>query len=142
MIRIFVDSDVILDLLTKREPHYLFAAQLFSLVEENKITAYTSPIVIANIYYILTKLTNRTQSLKQIKKIMSFFKIAPVDEQIMKLAYDSGFNDFEDAIQYYAAKKYSIPIFVTRNKNDYNVKDISVCNAEEYMKMYGSQPKN
>ena len=135
MNKIFIDSDVILDLLIKREPHYLFAAKLFSLIEQFKINAYTSPLIIANIYYILSKVKNKKWAMEKIRKITTFFEIAPMDNQIVSLALDSQFKDFEDSLQYYTAKKQGIPILITRNKKDYPVKDITICSAEEYLKM-------
>ena len=142
MNKIFIDTDIILDLLTKREPHYLYAAKIFSLIEENKIAAFTSPIILANIYYILARITNRKNSFENIRKLASFLKIAPIDEQIIILALNSNFKDFEDALQYYAAKKQEILFLITRNKTDYIVKDITILTAEEYIKMWNSQHHN
>jgi len=133
---IFVDSDIILDLLLKREPHYFTAANMFSLVEKRKIVAYTTPVVIANIYYISARLTDKKIALENIRKLMSFLRITSVDEKILLLAMDSRFTDFEDAIQYYAAKNQGISYFITRNKSDYKVTDMTICTAAEYLKIY------
>ena len=136
MNNIFVDSDIILDLLLKREPHYFTAANMFSLVEKRKIVAYTTPVVIANIYYISARLTDKKIALENIRKLMSFLRITSVDEKILLLAMDSRFTDFEDAIQYYAAKNQGISYFITRNKSDYKVTDMTICTAAEYLKIY------
>ena len=53
--KVFLDSDVILDLLTEREPHFVSVLDLFILIENKKIQGYTSPVVIANVFYIITK---------------------------------------------------------------------------------------
>jgi len=53
--KIFLDSDVILDLLTEREPHFEPAFALFLRIQNNTIEAYTSPVVFANIFYILNR---------------------------------------------------------------------------------------
>jgi predicted nucleic acid-binding protein len=142
MNKIFMDTDIILDLLTQRKPHYLFAAKLFDLIEKNKIIAYTSPLILANIYYISAKLTNREKALDNIRKLTGFLKTIPIDEQIIMLALNSNFKDFEDSIQYYTAKKQNISIIVTRNKSDYKVKDMTICTAEELIIMLSSQSKN
>ena len=51
--KVFLDSDVILDLLTEREPHFDSVLDLFILIENKKIQGYTSPVVIANVFYII-----------------------------------------------------------------------------------------
>ena len=142
MNNIFIDTDIILDLLTQRKPHYLFAARLFELIEDNKVVAFTSPIILANIYYISARLTSHKKALDNIRKLISFLKIITVDEQIMTLALNSNFKDFEDSIQYYAAKKHGLSILVTRNKSDYKVSDMMICTAEEFIKMWSSQSNN
>ena len=142
MNNIFIDTDIILDLLTQRKPHYLFAARLFELIEDNKVVAFTSPIILANIYYISARLTSHKKALDNIRKLISFLKIITVDEQIMTLALNSNFKDFEDSIQYYAAKKHGLSILVTRNKSDYKVNDMMICTAEEFIKMWSSQSNN
>ena len=53
--KIFIDTDVILDLLTEREPHFEAAVELFLQIQDKTILAYTSPVIIANIFYILNK---------------------------------------------------------------------------------------
>ncbi|MBN2411484.1 PIN domain-containing protein [candidate division KSB1 bacterium] len=136
MTNIFVDSDIILDLLLKREPYYLPAAHLFSLVEKRKIVACTTPVVMANIHYISARLTDKKLALDNIRKLLSLLKITPVDEKTLLLAIDFRFTDFEDAVQYYAAKSRGISCFITRNKSDYKVTDMTICTAAEYLKIY------
>ncbi|MEE4311181.1 MAG: PIN domain-containing protein [candidate division KSB1 bacterium] len=136
MNEVFIDSDIILDLLQEREPHYRSSVVLFSLIEMKKIKAYTSPVIITNIYYIAAKLTNRKSALNQVRKLLSFLSVTAIDEKIMLLSMDSGFKDFEDAIQYNTAKSAGIPFLLTRNKGDYRVSDITVCTADEYLKIY------
>ncbi len=133
---LFVDPDIIIDLLAKREPHYIHAARLFTLAAENKIKAYTSPIIIANIHYILSKLQSKDKALQSLQKIKTFIKILSVDERIIDLALSSKFSDFEDAIQYYTAKSNDIIFLITRNKIVFKVDDMSICTAEEYIDIY------
>ncbi len=136
---IFVDSDIILDLLTRREPHYFPAAKLFSYVAEKKIAAYTSSVIVANVYYVIARLTIRKKALSGIRGSIDLLKVMPVDEKTVLLALDSNFSDFEDALQYYTAKSGDISTIVTRNKTDYKVSDMTVITAEEYVKIMESQ---
>lgn len=138
MLRIFIDADIILDLLAKREPYYKYSAKLFTLIDKDKANAYTSPIVIANIYYILRKLSTKEIALTNLRKLKSLVKILNVDEKIVDLALNSRFRDFEDAIQYYTAINNEIKFIITRNKQDYKESKIGIATAEEFIKMLKS----
>lgn len=63
MMKLFVDTDIILDLLAEREPHYIHSAKLFTLIDQQKIAAFTSPLVFANLHYLLKKLTSNANTL-------------------------------------------------------------------------------
>jgi len=136
MTRLFIDTDVILDLLLERQPFYASSMQLFTLIEEKAVTAYTSPVVLANIYYISAKILKKKSALQYIRKLLTLLRIAPIDEKIMLLAASSSFKDFEDAIQYYSAKQEAIGFLITRNKPDFKVTDMTVCTPDEYLSVY------
>ena len=134
MIKLFVDSDIILDLLAEREPHFIHAARLFTLIDQNKVTAYTSPLVFANLHYLLKKQTSNQLALKSLRKLKTLIKILSIDERVIEQSLDSEFNDFEDAIQYFTAANNGITLIITRNKTDYKRSKIDVLTAEEMLK--------
>jgi len=96
--KIFVDTDIVLDLLAKREPHYIYSAELFSLADQQEISAYVSSLTFANLFYIIRKYTSRKESIKTLSKLKILVNILPVGERIISLALASDFEDFEDAI--------------------------------------------
>ena len=138
MHRVFVDSDIILDVLAKRDKFYHHAAKLFTLLDKGELTGFTSPIVFANIHYILRKEKSKEYALQSLRKLKSLISILPIDEKIIELALDSSFKDFEDAVQYHTAKSYEINFIITRNKKHYKQSKISVCTAEEYLKIWAA----
>lgn len=136
--KVFVDSDIILDLLAKREPHYVYSSQLFTLIDKGKITAYTSPLAFANLHYLLRKLTSNATALKSLRKLKILLNILPIDEKVIERSLNSDFNDFEDAIQYFTAVNNGIRLLLTRNKHDYKKSKISILTAEEFIKAWKS----
>jgi predicted nucleic acid-binding protein len=136
MKNIFIDSDILLDLLAKREPHYTFAAKLFTLIDQRKIIGYTSPIVLANLHYLLRKLTSNALALKSLRKLKTLVNILPVDERVIEQALNSDFTDFEDAIQYFTAINNGVNLILTRNKTDFKKSKIPVTTAEEFLKSF------
>lgn len=134
MTNVFIDSDIILDLLAKREPHYIYSSRLFTLIDKKEIVAFTSPLIFANLHYLLRKLTSNASALKSLRKLKALIKVLPIDEKVIEQALNSEFSDFEDAIQYFTAVNNGITLLLTRNKKDYKKSKISVLTAEEFLK--------
>jgi len=141
MQKIFIDTDIILDLLAERQPFYKCAAAIFTLIDRRKVQGYTSPIVFANLHYILSKQLSKNNAVKNLKKLRTLIKIILVDEKIIDLSLESDFRDFEDAIQYNAAISAGISTLITRNIKDYKNPTITVCSPEEYLRMWSTQNK-
>lgn len=134
MKKIFIDTDVALDLLAEREPHSKAAAHLFSLFEKGKAEGYLSALSFSHIAYILQKTDQRRETLSLLRTLKSFIKVLPVTSRVVDLALASRFRDFEDAVQYYTALEGGIPVLITRNLKDYSAAEITVCTADEFLK--------
>jgi predicted nucleic acid-binding protein len=130
---IFVDTDIILDLLTRRDPFYPAAARLFTLVERGELKACASSLAFANLFYILRKEITAPRAVEALKKLKLLLTLLPVDEPVISQALDSGFRDFEDAIQYHTALAGKVATLLTRNGRDYPNPSITVCTAEEFL---------
>ncbi len=133
--KVFVDSDIILDVLSCREPFYDSAVILFSLIEKGKLEGYTSPIVFSNVHYVLRKRVSRQIAMESLKYLKSLIQILPIDKRAIELALDSEFDDFEDAIQYFCAEQNDIKYLITRNKIDYAKAEINILSAMEFISM-------
>jgi len=134
MTKLFIDSDIILDLLAKREPYYIYSSRLFTLIDKKEILAYTSPLIIANLHYLLRKMTSNASALKNLRKLKTLVNILPIDDKVIEQSLNSDFNDFEDAIQYFTAVNNGINLLLTRNKRDYKKSKITILTAEEFLK--------
>ncbi len=139
MDKLFIDSDIILDLIQERE-HYAEALQLFSLIEENKVRGYVSPLIFANLYYILRKQETSGFALQVLTRLKALLHVLTINEKIIELALSSGFKDFEDAIQFYSALEENLDYLITRNREDYKKSGIIICNAGEYLALRSSNP--
>jgi len=130
----FVDTDIILDLLAMREPHYQFSARLFSMADEGKLKLCVSSISFSNLNYILSNQFSAVQARKKLLTFKTLVTVLSVSEKSVDLALNSDFNDFEDALQYFTALEFKISTLLTRNLKDYKKADISVLTAEQYLK--------
>lgn len=135
MIKLYIDSDIILDLLLKRYNYYNNAAELMTKIDKRKYKGYTTPLVIANIHYIMTKFGGKKKSIKNIRKLRKLISILSIDEKIVDEALLSDNTDFEDAIQYITSEKNNIDFIITRNKGDFKNSKLPVLNAEEFLRI-------
>ena len=140
MTRVFVDSDVILDLVLKREPHFSAAARLFLLIQGGELQGYTSSLAFANLFYILRKQGSREQAVTSLRKLRLLISVLGVDERVVDLALASAFNDFEDAIQHFAALESGLDAIVTRNQRDYSASRLPVLSPEECVELCSRAP--
>ena len=131
--KVYLDTDIIFDFISEREPFFEDALELFSLIDEGKITGYVSPLIFSNIYYIVRKQKTAGFARNVLINLKTILKIVSIDEKIITLALASNFKDFEDAIQYFAAIEHKIPYLITRNKKDFQETGIIICNAKEYL---------
>jgi len=132
--KVFLDTDVILDLLAEREPHFEAAVELFLQIQDKTILAYTSPVIIANIFYILNRHFDRKKAIQSLIKLKSLVKVLNCGDHVIELALSSDFKDFEDSIQYYTALENNIDILITRNVKDYKTANITTSTPLEYVK--------
>jgi len=132
--KVFVDSDIVLDLLSGRQPHYNYAAELFSLADENSIKLYVSSLTFVNVNYILSKQVPAGQARKMLLKFKTLINVLSVNDKIIELALASDFNDFEDAIQYNTAIENGITTLLTRNLKDFKKAEIAILTAQQFLK--------
>lgn len=133
MKKLLIDTNIIVDLLAKRQNFYLEAQELFTLADEKKIKLYISSLTFANTHYLLSKELNSNEARKVLIKFKLLVEILSLDEKILELALSSDFNDFEDAIQYYTALENKLEVIITRNKKDFKSSLLPVLTAKEYL---------
>lgn len=132
---VFVDTDIIYDILSQRQPFYQSAAKLFTLADENKVKITISALSIANIHYLLSKELSSESAKQILRKFKILVKIVQIDDKIIDLALNSDFNDFEDAIQNYCALENDCNILLTRNLKDYKKAQITVMTAQDFINL-------
>ena len=132
MKKIFVDTNIIVDLIADRKPFSKFAIDIFCKAEENKIKLYTSSHSIATTHYLLKKYIEEKELRNVLYNLLDFVQVIQVDADIIKKGLKSKHKDFEDAIQMLCA--YSIDnmdCIVTRNIKDFRDCEILVFSPDE-----------
>ena len=133
---VFVDTDIVLDLLGNRKPFYRHAAELFTIADRSEITIFVSSLSFSNLNYILSKQYSSNQARKILMKFKTLVTVLSVSEKVVELALLSDFKDFEDALQYYTALENGVTLMLTRNLKDFKTAGIPIMTAEQYLKKH------
>jgi predicted nucleic acid-binding protein len=132
MKRIFVDTNIIVDLLADRKPFSKFAIELFSKAESGQVKLYASSHSVATAYYLLKKYGDEKKLREVLLSLLAYLHIVAVDNNILVKGLRSKFQDFEDAMQIFAATAVPrIECIVTRNTRDFRGAQIPVLAPDE-----------
>ena len=130
---VFLDTNIVIDLLDKREPFYIDAVKLFTLAYQKKITLFVSPMTYATASYLLRK-HGKEGMRKLLNNFRQLSQITTADERVVDAALASSFDDYEDVLQYYSALTRNVDVIVTRNKKDFTSASIPVLSPAELLK--------
>lgn len=116
---VFVDTNVLLDVLLAREPFLADAQRIWTLSERQTIHGVVSAASFLNVYYIVRRLASRREAERAIHGMRAIFKIAPVDEHVIDLAMKAQSADFEDAVQLACAIRAKAICVITRDQRHF-----------------------
>ena len=131
--KVFVDTNVLLDVLARREPFFADSARIWSLAERGIIEGQVSVISFNNIYYVVRRAANRKVADQALRLIRNVFTAVPLSAQILSQAIDAGFSDFEDAIQFHSAVHAGAFCLVTRDTGHFPEAGLTVLSPAEFL---------
>ena len=133
MNKIFLDTNVILDLLAERIPFYDSIAKLATLADRKQLVLVASPISFTTVDFVLSKFEHSNLVLAKLRKFKILCEVCEVNEETIEKGLNSDFSDFEDAVQYYSAIQSECSIIITRNGKDFKKSTIPIMTAQEYL---------
>ena len=134
--KLFVDSDVVIDLFTDREPHANPASELFELNEQGKVKLYLSAVSINNIYYIVRRFLGNKKALEVVETLTEMTEIVGTTKKEIIQALKNKFTHYEDSVQYSSALTIKdLDAIITRNIKDYRNSSIAVMTPLNFLKM-------
>ena len=138
MKRIFVDTNIVIDLLSRREPFFEESAILFSLADKKEIELAISSLTIANTSYALLRQMDPNKSKSILRKLRLIVNILPLNDKIVGLALnDETFSDFEDGLQYFTAIENGQELIITRNLKDFKNSKLPTMTARQFIETIG-----
>ncbi len=131
--RVYLDTNVMLDLLGEREPFYHSIAQIATLADQKKLQIVVSPISFATVNYFLSKFEGSSVAKDKLRKFKVLCEIATINETIIEKGLNANFDDFEDSLQYFCAVDAECTVILTRNAKDFKHALLPVMSSEEFI---------
>ena len=139
--RILFDTNVVLDVLLQRKPHFIFSAPLMSRVEQGTLTGLLCATSVTTIAYLTeqylmkekgkTRVEARSGTTELLNVLLRIFDVAPVTRAVIDRAANSRFEDFEDGVLHKSAVAAGVDGIVTRNQKDYEKSTIAIYSPQE-----------
>ena len=131
--KLFLDTNVMLDFLGEREPFYISAAKIATLADKRKLKISVSALSFATVSYFLTKYEGLKKTKDKLRKFKIISGICELDELIIDKGLNSDFTDLEDSLQYFSALRTECDIIITRNAKDFKKSQIPVMTPDEFL---------
>ena len=133
--RIFITSDIFIDVLLKREQFYKAGQRLLNIGQkEENPKICTSALIIANILCITDKALGKNEAKENVQKLLKLVTVFPVNADCITLAMSSNFTDLDDAMQHFIAMQNQCDLIITRNLKHYKNSLLPVMSADEYLR--------
>lgn len=135
--RIFLDTDVILDCVLARPGFEQDASTLLNLCETGKVEGMTSLLILANCHYVFSKQDTAAKSRKVIASLRAFLEVCSIGDRELSEALVSKFKDLEDGLQYFTALNHQADVILTRNTRDFKPSSLPVMLPKEFLLTFG-----
>jgi predicted nucleic acid-binding protein len=133
-VRVLVDTNIALDFLLQREPFFQDAELLFQAIDMGEVFGYVTATTLTDIFYISRRHTRSIEQARQaVSETLTVMVICPVDRSVLELAFDSGLDDFEDAVQIFSAVAQGLEAIVTRDVPGFLSSPIPVLTIQELL---------
>ena len=134
MKKVFVDTNIIVDLIADRKPFSKFAIEIFNKAEKKELELFTSSHSITSTHYLLKKYLSEKDLRDILYNLLDYLTVIPVDVDVLKKGLRSKHKDFEDSIQIFCASTVEkIDCIVTRNVKDFKNSVIPIFTPDEFV---------
>ena len=133
MVKLFIDTNVLLDVILRRESFFKSSADVWAICETGRANGFISAISLNNIHYVARKFIGAEKALEGVRLVLEVFSVVPLDNGIFQAAIDAPFRDFEDDIQLASALRCGADYVITRDLDHYPSGLVRVVPPVEYI---------
>lgn len=130
---ILFDTNVILDIAVKREPHYTASSKVFMKINNTDLFGFVTATTVTDIYYIAKRENGHLSTIAFISDLIQILDVIGVNRETILQSLISPLSDFEDAIQSVSAKLNDMEYIITRNTKDFNKSEIKAITPLDFL---------
>jgi len=131
--RLFLDINVILDVLANRQPWVEDSAAVLSLVDHPNVEGFTAAHSVTTLFHLTSKHLGRQRAAAVLLDLLEHLKVTPLDQELLLRALSLGWDDVEDAVQGISAQRTRVDYLVTRNPADFSALSLPVVTPTELL---------
>lgn len=128
-----IDTNVIVDVLTGREPFFADSALVLDRAERGEYVAWICATTVTTVFYLVRRHLGAEATLDKMKDLTAVCSVAPVNQSVVAAALQSQFTDFEDAVLHYSAVLAGADCIVTRNAADFRESSLVVYSPAQFL---------
>ena len=138
--RILIDTNILIDVIARREPFFTDAVKVFELCQQEKVQGYIAAHSVVNMAYILRKNFTIDELREILLRLCQIFTVEAINlNKLIAALNNRNFSDFEDSLQTQCALNIRTDYIVTRNIKDFTASEIPAITPEEFFKLLGEQ---
>lgn len=130
--KVFLDTNIIIDLYSQRDDYYIAASQIFDLAVNGKIEIVVSSTTFVNAFFLLKDYYTAEELYETMENLASICIISAVNETVVKEALRMRAKDFEDSVQLLSSKDIPVDVIVTRDKH-FNHYDANIMKPDAFL---------
>ena len=134
--KLFLDTNIILDVLTDRAPFAEDSAAVLSVIERGEAEGFIAAHAATTVFYLLHKELGLKRAKKALMDLLRLANVVPVDHDRLLQALAMNWDDFEDAVQAASAAKIEADYLITRNQGDFTHADVPTRSPAEYLALH------
>ena len=128
-----LDTNVIVDVMTRREPFFADSSQVLDRAERGEFTAWICATTVTTVFYLVRRHLGASATVERIEDLTSICATAAVNQAIIAAALKSPFSDFEDAVLNHAAITAGADCIITRNVADFRKSTLLVYTPTQFL---------
>jgi predicted nucleic acid-binding protein len=128
-----IDTNVILDVLLRREPFFANSSRVLDQAERGHYHAWICATTVTTLFYLVRRHLSTEETIERLQDLTAICTIAPVNQAVIDSSLKSPFGDFEDAVLHHSATTIGADCIITRNEPDFKHSSLLIYNPSQFL---------
>ena len=137
--KLVFDTNVILDVLAKREPFFADSLKALDLIGRKDVSGAITANILTDVFFLYQKhQPDRAKRKEAIRTLMNALEVLDTTRNVCLLALDSAMSDFEDAVVAESAKLCPADFIVTRDAHGFDDSPVEAITPTDLLRRFSN----